>query len=161
MNNRENGFTLIELMVVVAIIGILASIAIPGYQDYIIRSQLAEALTLTESLRKSINDYYSQHGIFPKDNAAAGAPAPEQLIGNYTRRTVVENGAIHVTLGNRINKNADNLILTQRPLVVKGSPTSPISWLCAYAPAPEGMEAVGVDKTDVPAKFLPGTCRKL
>jgi prepilin-type N-terminal cleavage/methylation domain-containing protein len=83
---QHHGFTLIELMVVVAIIGILSAIALPSYQDYTIRAQLAESLTLTGELKQRIHEQYRARGRFPASNVAGGLPRPEQLIGNYVRR---------------------------------------------------------------------------
>src|SRR5690606_34285321 len=70
------GFTLIELMIVVAIIGILASIAIPAYQDYTIRAQVVEAFALIDEIKPSLRDYYRERGVWPEDNEDAGTPAP-------------------------------------------------------------------------------------
>ena len=94
---QHRGFTLIELMIVVAIIGILAAIAIPAYQDYTIRAQIVEGLTISQELKFSIRDTYKDRGTFPTDNDHAGIPAPEHLIGNYVQRIEMENGALHVT----------------------------------------------------------------
>ncbi len=153
------GFTLIELMIVVSIIGILAAIALPSYQSYTIRSQIVEAITLTNELKISINEYYKYHGRFPLNNKAAGIPEPQYLIGNYVKTVHVSNGAIHVTFGNKMNKHVDGKKLTLRPIVVTGSPTSPISWNCGYSEPPEGMETVGENETDVDAKYLAAACR--
>jgi type IV pilus assembly protein PilA len=83
---RHSGFTLIELMIVVAIIGILASIAIPAYQTYTIRAQVTEAFSLASELKGPIQEYRKERGILPADNAAAGIPEPDKLIGNYVTR---------------------------------------------------------------------------
>ena len=155
----QHGFTLIELMVTVAILGILMSIAIPAYQDYTVRAKLAEALTLAAEMQPSIRDYHKASGAFPADNAAAGVPEPEFLIGNYVKQIEIENGAIHVTLGNHAGPSVDGEIISIRPLVVDGSPASPISWTCANRAAPEGMSAVGENRTSVQEYFLPGSCR--
>lgn len=156
---RQSGFTLIELMIVVAIIGILASIALPSYQDYTMRAQLVEALTLASELKINIKDYHKSHGRFPINNEDAGLPQAEYLIGNFVESIVVENGALHVKLGNKINQNLVGKTLSLRPLVVPQSPTSPISWNCGSAKAPKGMAAVGEDRTTVDNKHLPTICR--
>lgn len=157
---RSAGFSLIELMVVVGIIGILAGIAIPQYQSYTVRSQLVEALTLAREVQTDVTAYHKRFGRFPKNNNAAGAPEAKFLIGNYVKRIEVENGALHVTLGNKVNNNLQGKILSLRPLVVTGSPASPISWSCGNASAPTGMQSVGENKTTVSKEYLPYPCRE-
>ncbi len=158
MKNTQ-GFTLIELMIVVSIIGILASIALPSYQVYVQRSEVVEALSMASTIRESVNKYYVENLEFPLNNEAAGVPAPEFLIGNRITRVEVISGAIHVTLGNKASRPLRNRILTFRPAVVTGSPKSPISWLCGYDEAVTGMEAVGQNKTDLGKEYLPSACR--
>src|SRR5262249_4644248 len=96
IRHSARGFTLIELMIVVAIIGILASIAIPAYQDYTTRAQVAEGLVLINELKPSINEYYKERGVFPKNNELAGVPAPEHLLGQYVSGITVEDGVMHI-----------------------------------------------------------------
>jgi type IV pilus assembly protein PilA len=156
---RQTGFTLIELMIVVAIIGILASIAIPAYQDYTIRAQVTEAFSLASELKGPIQEYRKERGRFPADNAAAGVPEPDKLLGNYVTRVEVQQGAINITFGNFVNKTIDGQIVTLQPIVVKGSPASPMSWRCGYRGVPNGMEPVGENRTNVDRKFLPASCR--
>ena len=156
---KQTGFTLIELMIVVAIIGILASIAIPAYQDYTIRAQVVESFSITGELKLSITDYYKDRGRFPSDNSEAGVPAPNHLIGNYVKKVEVVDGAMHVELGNYVNSQLLGETLTIRPIFVSESPTSPISWVCGYREPPEGMESVGEDRTSLQNKHLPASCR--
>jgi|CXWL01.1.fsa_nt_gi type IV pilus assembly protein PilA len=156
---HQAGFTLIELMIVVAIIGILASIAIPSYQDYTVRAQVAESLVLTGELKARLLEHYRARGRWPSDNADGGMPSPEQLLGNYVDRIDIANGAMHVRLGNRVNALVNGQVVTIRPLVVSGSPMSPVSWSCGHAPPPNGMEAIGEDRTSVSDRVLPSVCR--
>jgi type IV pilus assembly protein PilA len=157
---NQKGFTLIELMIVVAIIGILASIAIPAYQDYTIRAQVVESFSITGELKLSIKDYYKSRGNFPDNNQDAGVPEAHYLIGNYVKRVEVVDGAMHVEFGNYINSNLVGKILSIRPTFVTGSPTSPISWTCGYRDPPAGMEAPGQNRTTVLNKHLPASCRQ-
>ncbi len=155
----NKGFTLIELMIVVSIIGILASVALPSYQVYTARAKVAEAISLAQELQPSIKDFYKERLSFPKDNQHAGVPKAKFLIGNYVKSIQIEKGAIHVLLGNNVPEPMQGKTLSLRPIVVVGSPSSPISWVCGKASAPEGMQAVGDDKTDLDNEYLPGPCR--
>ena len=145
--NNSKGFTLIELMIVVAIIGILAGIAVPSYNGYISQAKLNEVHSLTARLKPSIEEYYIKNGRFPKNNREAHLPKPAFLIGHYITSIAIENGAMHVTLGNKINHSLQGKIVSVQPLVVIGSPTSPIAWSFACDEAPKGMKRVGENKT--------------
>ena len=155
----NSGFTLIELMIVIAIIGILASIAVPNYQDRVIRAQITEALEISKSLKPAVDSFYVQNRRFPKDNQEAGIPAPQHLIGNFTTRVSLEAGALHVTLGNKVNAHIADQVITIRPAFVAANPASPISWLCGNSPAVKGMQAQGENRTTVPENYLPLACR--
>jgi len=159
MYQFQSGFTLIELMIVVAIIGILGSMAIPTYQDYIIRAQIHEAINLSEGVKKSITDYYVTNQRFPTDNTMAGVPQSAHLIGNFVTGIQVKEGAIHITLGNRINAHVKDKVLSLRPSTVTANPSSPISWLCGYAEPVNGMDANGENNTTVPSLYLSPACR--
>lgn len=157
---NPQGFTLIELMIVIAIIGILAATALPAYQDYTIRAQVVEGLSLVGEVKPSIRDYYKNRGRFPEDNEMAGAPAPEHLIGNYVKGVEVENGAMHVTFGHFANQQLADQVLTIRPAYVTANPASPIAWTCGTSVAPPGMTAAGENRTDVLNQYLPSACRR-
>ncbi len=155
----HRGFTLIELMIVMAIIWILATMAMPSFQDRIIRTQIQEAFNLAEIARDGIQDYYKAHRSFPADNAAAGLPAPDKIIGNYVKQVAIKNGVIDITLGNRINRHVSENIVTIRPAVVKDAPIVPIAWIYGYASVPEGMTVIGDNNSTVLPRLLPVNCR--
>jgi type IV pilus assembly protein PilA len=158
---NERGFTLIELMIVVSIIGVLASVAIPSYQTYITRAQVTEALVIANEVKTSIKDYYRFKGEFPEDNRQAGIPMPEQLIGNYISSIKLSDGALHITMGNKSNRSLKDKVLTLRPVVVSGSPASPFSWLCGNSEAVPGMAAIGDNLTNIESAYLPAACRDI
>lgn len=153
------GFTLIELMIVVAIIGVLAVHAVPSFQETMVRSQIAEAINLSENIKKAITEYYYNYKQFPQHNEMAGIPKAEHLVGNFVTNMQVENGAIHITLGNRINALFNGKILTLRPAFVAENLNSPISWLCGYAEPVNKMVAQGENKTNVSPINLSINCR--
>lgn len=154
------GFTLIELMIVVAIIGILASAAVPQYSKYVRRAELVDAFSMATTIKQHVNEYYLHELAFPLDNTAAGIPAPEFMIGNRISGISVDRGAIHIGLGNKISEPLKGKTLSIRPAVVDGSPTSPISWLCGYDLPITGMTAIGQNNTDIDADMLPKSCRQ-
>lgn len=159
MNKILRGFTLIELMIVIAIIGVLSTMAIPTYQDYIIRGQVGEASRMVEGAKLAITEYYNKYHKFPTDNRGAGVPEPEHLIGNYVTSVRVTNGALHITLGNRINALAKGKVLSWRPAYVDANRKSPISWLCGYAEPVKGMSTSSANETTLPPAYLGPDCR--
>jgi type IV pilus assembly protein PilA len=106
---KQQGFTLIELMIVVAIIGILAAIAIPAYQDYTIRAQVSEGLNLSGGAKAAVTEFFQDRGSMPADNSEAGLALPGEIAGKYVTQVEVVNGIITVTYGN----DAHAVIATQ------------------------------------------------
>lgn len=158
--NGTRGFTLIELMIVIAIIGILATMALPSYQDRVIRSQVQESLKLGEIAKAGVQDYFKANaGQLPQDNIAAGLPRADLIVGNYTRGVKVNQGTIELTLGNRINKHVENKIISLRPAIVSGEPRVPIAWVCGHASIPDKMTVRGQNRTNIEARLLPVDCR--
>ena len=156
----NRGFTLMELMVAVAIIGILATMAMPSFYISRQRSEVAEVIRKSDTIREDITDYYNINLSFPSDNNEAGIPDPDLLIGNKFTSMKIEDGAIHITLGNKISKPLRGKILSLRPAIVSGSPNSPIAWLCGADSPVSGMEAIGENKTDLDDAIVPGSCDK-
>jgi type IV pilus assembly protein PilA len=139
----QRGFTLIELMIVVAIIGILAAIAIPMYLDYAIRTQVSHGLNLVAGAKVAVAEYYQDQGTFPDDNATAGLSPPATISGKYiTQVEVIGGGMIEVTYGGDVNIKIINAKLTMQAFDMNGS----VAWTCSG-------DAVLVDK------WLPPACR--
>ncbi len=158
MRKLALGFTLLEMMAVLAIMAILMFMSLPSFEYKNTRLQVNESIELIKPFKESLALFYLAEHKFPRTNSEAGIPKAEFLIGNYVQSIVLENGAFHITFGNKVHVNLKNKILTIRPMVVKDSPESPISWVCGYNAVPTGMIAVGVNKTDVAHLNLPMNC---
>ena len=158
MTRHPRGFTLIEMMVVVAIIAILALVAMPSYQGKIVRDQIVEGATLASVAKTPIAAAWLLTQTLPLDNAAASLPVADKIVSNLVSNVAVENGAIHLTFGNRANGPIKGKVLTLRPAVVEDAPIVPVSWVCGHAAAPDKMTAKGLDKTDIPVAYLPFNC---
>ena len=151
----QKGFTLIELMIVVAIIGILAAVAIPAYQDYTIRAQAGEGPTLSSGLKTTIAEFYADRGAWPANNAALGIS--DTIEGSYVSGITSAGGVITVTYGNKANAaNLAGQVLTIGPAT---SAAGDVAWVCGYSAAPGNTTVVGADGTNVAAKYLPSACR--
>ncbi len=145
MKNMQKGFTLIELMIVVAIIAILAAIAIPAYQDYIIRSQVSEGATLTDGAKTAVAEFYSNKGTFPTNNESAGLAPAGSIQGSYVSEVEVNGGIITATFAStspqKANNKINNKTFVLSPVATGGSTT----WTC--------------NGGDVDPKYLPTSCR--
>lgn len=155
----QRGFTAVEMMVVVAIVAILAMIAIPSSMGRIIREQVNAALPLADFVKEPIAVAWKLTKTLPVDNAEAGLPASDKIVNNFVSAVVVENGAIHMTLGNKIHSKIKGNILTLRPAVIEESQIVPVTWVCGNAKAPDKMTLKGENKTNVPDDYLPMMCR--
>jgi len=156
---RQHGFTLIELMVVIAVIAILAMLALPNFQHQIVRAQIVEALPLADLARAPVAASWSNTRTFPADNASAGLPSDDKIVSNLISAVAIQAGAIHITFGNRANALLKGKILTLRPAVVEDAPIVPVAWVCGYASGPGKMTITGENKTNIPNADLPLKCR--
>jgi len=160
IRNIQKGFTLIELMIVVAIIGILAAIAIPAYQDYLIRSQVSEGLTMAAAAKASVSEYYANKGSWPATNSEAGLGSAGQIQGKYVSAITVAGGGITVDYGNEVNTTVADAKVGLTP---GASENGDVIWRCGSADAPTGwsggVTTASSATTSIAGKYLPSSCR--
>ena len=156
---RASGFTWIELVLILAVVGILAAMAFPALQDQALKRQVKEALGLAVVAKNGVQAAWSAAGEMPNNNKQAGIPEPEKIISSFVSEVHVHDGAITLTLGNQASKQLHGRKVTLRPAVVPDEKVVPISWLCHSVPPATGMEVHGKDQTDVPPPWLPVECR--
>src|SRR5438105_15962937 len=159
MANWRDGFTMMEMAVVMAIVAILALMAVPGYTDRIVRDQIVSALPLSDIAKAPVALSWATLQSFPADNAAAGLPPAEKIVNNFISSVLVQTGAIHITFGNSANGIIKGKILTLRPAVVVDAQVVPVAWVCGDAAGPGQMTVKGENKTNIPANYLPYNCR--
>jgi type IV pilus assembly protein PilA len=139
---KQRGFTLIELMIVVAIIAILAVIAIPAYQNYLIRAEVSEGMSLATSAKDAVWEHVTDKGQFPKDNGSAGLASPSSISGKYISKVTVINGQIVATFNSTTaNANIHNATVVLSPITTVGS----VTWTCGGS--------------TVQPQYLPSSCR--
>ncbi|HEZ1507644.1 TPA: pilin [Neisseria meningitidis] len=161
MNTLQKGFTLIELMIVIAIVGILAAVALPAYQDYTARAQVSEAILLAEGQKSAVTEYYLNHGIWPGDNSDAGVASASDIKGKYVKSVTVANGVITATmLSTGVNKEIQGKKLSLWAKRQNGS----VKWFCGQpvtraAKAKDDVTADTTTNTKIDTKHLPSTCR--
>lgn len=147
MKAIQKGFTLIELMIVIAIVGILAAVALPAYQDYTARAQMSEALTLAEGQKAAVVEYFSDNGVFPANNTSAGIAAPSTITGKYVAKVEVSQvGTSGAQITSTMKSSGVNADIKGKTLTLVGQQNSgSFSWECKGG--------------NVGGKFLPSSCR--
>lgn len=165
MIKAQMGFTLIELMIVVAIIGILASIAIPAYQDYTIRAQVSEGMTLAAAAKTALAEDFLSEGFPPLDRTDAGmTPNATDTSGKYVTGVGIANGVITITYGNEANAQITTKTLTLTPYE---STDLSLVWRCGNAKAPGGTSLLGTSagtpvtyvSPTLANQYMPAACR--
>ncbi|HHY5214599.1 TPA: pilin [Neisseria meningitidis] len=164
MNTLQKGFTLIELMIVIAIVGILAAVALPAYQDYTARAQVSEAILLAEGQKSAVTEYYLNHGIWPKNNTSAGvASSATDIKGKYVQSVTVANGVVTAQMASSgVNKEIQGRKLSLWAKRQDGS----VKWFCGQPVQRNDTTTTNDDvnkatgnNDKINTKHLPSTCR--
>ncbi|HEZ6471533.1 TPA: pilin [Neisseria meningitidis] len=163
MNTLQKGFTLIELMIVIAIVGILAAVALPAYQDYTARAQVSEAILLAEGQKSAVTEYYLNHGEWPGNNSSAGVASSSKIKGKYVEKVEVAKGVITATmLSTGVNKEIQGKKLSLWAKRQAGS----VKWFCGQPvtrdanATDDGVTAdAAANGKKIDTKHLPSTCR--
>ncbi|MBH6425763.1 pilin [Neisseria meningitidis] len=162
MNTLQKGFTLIELMIVIAIVGILAAVALPAYQDYTARAQVSEAILLAEGQKSAVTEYYLNHGIWPGDNNSAGVASSSKIKGKYVKEVEVKNGVVTATM---LSSGVNNEIKGKKLSLWAKRQDGSVKWFCGQ-PVTRNDTATDADVTadtdtakKIDTKHLPSTCR--
>ncbi|HFC7891065.1 TPA: pilin [Neisseria meningitidis] len=162
MNTLQKGFTLIELMIVIAIVGILAAVALPAYQDYTARAQVSEAILLAEGQKSAVTEYYLNHGIWPGDNTSAGVATSSKIKGKYVKEVEVKNGVVTATM---LSTGVNNEIKGKKLSLWAKRQAGSVKWFCGQPVkrANTATDAAITADTDtngkIDTKHLPSTCR--
>ncbi|HID7693487.1 TPA: pilin [Neisseria meningitidis] len=163
MNTLQKGFTLIELMIVIAIVGILAAVALPAYQDYTARAQVSEAILLAEGQKSAVTEYYLNHGTWPKNNTSAGVASSSTIKGKYVKSVEVKNGVVTATM---LSTGVNNEIQGKKLSLWAKRQDGSVKWFCGLPvtrnAAKDDTVAADTDTAKkIDTKHLPSTCRDL
>ncbi|HGH6576967.1 TPA: pilin [Neisseria meningitidis] len=161
MNTLQKGFTLIELMIVIAIVGILAAVALPAYQDYTARAQVSEAILLAEGQKSAVTEYYLNHGIWPGDNNSAGVATSTDIKGKYVQKVEVAKGVITAEMK---SSGVNNEIKGKKLSLWAKRQNGSVKWFCGQpvtrnANNNDAVTAATDNNGKINTKHLPSTCR--
>ncbi|HEZ5180425.1 TPA: pilin [Neisseria meningitidis] len=162
MNTLQKGFTLIELMIVIAIVGILAAVALPAYQDYTARAQVSEAILLAEGQKSAVTEYYLNHGEWPGNNSSAGVASSSKIKGKYVKEVEVKNGVVTATMA---SSNVNNEIKGKKLSLWAKRQDGSVKWFCGQPVTRDANATNDAVKADtgtakkIDTKHLPSTCR--
>ncbi|EMT4302766.1 pilin, partial [Neisseria gonorrhoeae] len=161
MNTLQKGFTLIELMIVIAIVGILAAVALPAYQDYTARAQVSEAILLAEGQKSAVTEYYPNNGKWPADNGAAGVASSSSIKGKYVKEVKVENGVVTAKM---LSSGVNNEIKGKKLSLWAKRQAGSVKWFCGRPvtrtdKAKDDAVTDANDANKIETKHLPSTCR--
>lgn len=156
---KQSAFTLIEMLVVLAIIAILATIAIPNNSNRTVQLQVVESIDIAENYKANIEQIYMLTGAFPSNNDDAGLPNSDEIRGNYLAGLRVQNGVLNLEFGQKMSEQHHGKVLSIRPVFVDSEAITPISWICGSDTIPEGMLAADENSTTLEEQFLPIRCR--
>ncbi|HGP7162658.1 TPA: pilin [Neisseria meningitidis] len=164
MNTLQKGFTLIELMIVIAIVGILAAVALPAYQDYTARAQVSEAILLAEGQKSAVTEYYLNHGKWPDGNSDAGVASSTDIKGKYVAGVKVEKGVITAEMK---SSGVNNEIKGKKLSLWAKRQDGSVKWFCGQpvertAPTTTNDDVkadTAANGKQIDTKHLPSTCR--
>ncbi|HEZ6316984.1 TPA: pilin [Neisseria meningitidis] len=165
MNTLQKGFTLIELMIVIAIVGILAAVALPAYQDYTARAQVSEAILLAEGQKSAVTEYYLNHGEWPGNNSSAGVASASEIKGKYVKEVEVKNGVVTATMA---SSNVNNEIKGKKLSLWAKRQDGSVKWFCGQPVTRDANNTANDDDVaaatangngKIDTKHLPSTCR--
>ncbi|HEZ6687117.1 TPA: pilin [Neisseria meningitidis] len=161
MNTLQKGFTLIELMIVIAIVGILAAVALPAYQDYTARAQVSEAILLAEGQKSAVTEYYLNHGKWPSNNSSAGVATSTDIKGKYVQSVIVANGVVTATM---LSSGVNNEIKGKKLSLWAKRQDGSVKWFCGQpvtrnANAKDEVTKTADNDKKIDTKHLPSTCR--